>query len=160
MNQCMTNLQWHFCDLRRFRSACISAQSDQSLRWSHVPSTVTGLSKDVYTTTLLYGYRRILVDVQADLSLCCSPRSYCRSCRTLAHTILFLQSFYFLPWEGCFLWLWPFLSIHIIIQSTLVISTSLISNDRLSRMNFWSLFQHGNLTTGTKILWKSGEIAP
>ena len=38
------------------------------------------------------------------------------------------------------------------IQSTLVISTSLISNNRLSRSE--------NQTTGNKILWKWGEIAP
>ena len=39
------------------------------------------------------------------------------------------------------------------IQSTLVISTSLIE------VKFWSLFQHGNLRTGNKILWKR-EISP
>ena len=38
------------------------------------------------------------------------------------------------------------------IQSTLAI--------RLSRRKIWSLFQHGNLTIGNKILWKRGEIAP
>ena len=46
------------------------------------------------------------------------------------------------------------------IQLTLVISTSLISNNRLSRSKIWSLFKHENLPTGNKILWKRGEIAP
>ena len=27
-------------------------------------------------------------------------------------------------------------------------------------VNFWPLFKHENLTTGNKILWKRGEIAP
>ena len=39
--------------------------------------------------------------------------------------------------------------------SRLVISTLLISNN-CSKV--WSLFLHGNLTTGNKILWKRGEI--
>ena len=52
------------------------------------------------------------------------------------------------------------------LQLTLVISTSLISNNRLSRITaylvvkIWSLFKHENLTIGNKILWKRGEIAP
>ena len=40
------NLQNDLCDQRRLRSACPSAQSDQSLRWSHVYSTAYGLSKE------------------------------------------------------------------------------------------------------------------
>ena len=41
-----------------------------------------------------------------------------------------------------------------------------LSRPRLSRITaylevkFWSLFKHGNLRTGNKILWKRGEIAP
>ena len=41
-----------------------------------------------------------------------------------------------------------------------------LSRLRLSRIsaylevNIWSLFKHENLTTGNKILWKRGEIAP
>ena len=52
------------------------------------------------------------------------------------------------------------------IQSTLVISTSVISNNCLSRITayleekIWSLFLHQNLKSGYKILWKRGEIAP
>ena len=42
------------------------------------------------------------------------------------------------------------------IQSTLVISTSLILNKRLSRTENLVLVS----TTGNKILWKRGEIAP
>ena len=45
-------------------------------------------------------------------------------------------------------------------QSTLVISTSLISNNRLSRSESPVLFKHENLITDNKILWKRGEIAP
>ena len=44
------------------------------------------------------------------------------------------------------------------IQSTLLISTSLISNNRLSRSEILVPVLHGNLRTGTKILWKRGEI--
>ena len=33
------------CYQRRLRSACASAQSDQSLRWSHVPSTASRLKR-------------------------------------------------------------------------------------------------------------------
>ena len=45
--------------------------------------------------------------------------------------------------------------------SRLVISTSLISNNRLSRSEIVvPVFIHGNLRTGNKILWKRGEIAP
>ena len=44
------------------------------------------------------------------------------------------------------------------IQSTLVISTSLISNNLLSRSEIWSLFKHGNLTTGTKYFGKEEEL--
>ena len=53
----------------RLRSDGAFAQSDLSLRWSHVPSTASGLSKQ---ETLSYW-----VDVQADLSLCWSQRPYC-----------------------------------------------------------------------------------
>ena len=41
-----------------------------------------------------------------------------------------------------------------------------LSQLRLSRitpnldMKIWSLFEHGNLTTGNKLLWKRDEIAP
>ena len=46
------------------------------------------------------------------------------------------------------------------IQLTLVISTSLISNDRLSRTeNLVPDFHHDNLTPDKKILWKK-EVAP
>ena len=52
------------------------------------------------------------------------------------------------------------------IQLTFIISTSLISNNCLSRsenlleVKIWSLLKHENLTIGNKILWKRGEIAP
>ena len=39
-------------DQRRLRSACAFAQSDQSLRWSHVPSTASRLSKAGWMRTL------------------------------------------------------------------------------------------------------------
>ena len=50
---------------------------------------------------------------------------------------------------------------HIVV-SRYVISTSIISNIRLSRRENqnWSLFKHRNLTSGNKILWIKGEIAP
>ena len=47
-----------------------------------------------------------------------------------------------------------------------MIYTVLLSRPRLSRITaylevkIWSLFKHENLTTGNKILWKRGEIAP
>ena len=51
---------------------------------------------------------------------------------------------------------------------TLAISTSPISNNRLSRsenpayheVKIWSLPKHENLTSCKKIVWKKGEIAP
>ena len=46
------------------------------------------------------------------------------------------------------------------IQSTLVISTSFTSNNRLSRSENLVPISYGNLTTGNKILQKRGEIAP
>ena len=46
------------------------------------------------------------------------------------------------------------------VQLTLVISTSLISNNRLSQSENLVPVKHENLTTGNKILWKRGEIAP
>ena len=46
------------------------------------------------------------------------------------------------------------------IQSTLIISTSLSRITAYIEVKFWSLFLHGNLRTGNKILWKRGEIAP
>ena len=46
------------------------------------------------------------------------------------------------------------------IQLTFVISTSLISNNAYLEVKSWSLPKHENLTTGTKILWKRGEMAP
>ena len=44
-------------------------------------------------------------------------------------------------------------------QSTLVISTSLISNNRFSRSEYLVPVLHENLTTGDIILWKRREIA-
>ena len=49
---------------------------------------------------------------------------------------------------------------YVILQLTLVISTSLISNNRLSRSENLVPVYHGNLTSSNKILWKRGEIAP
>ena len=46
------------------------------------------------------------------------------------------------------------------VQSTLVISKSIISNNRLYQREIWPLFKHRNLTSGYKILWIRGEIAP
>ena len=46
------------------------------------------------------------------------------------------------------------------VQSTLVISTSLISNNRLSRSENLVPVKNENLTTGNKILWKRGAISP
>ena len=47
------------------------------------------------------------------------------------------------------------------IQLILIISTSLNSNNRFnSKSKSGPHFQHGNLTTGNKLLWKRGEIAP
>ena len=40
------------CDQRRLRSACASAQSDQSFRRSHAPSAASGLSVQRWTKTL------------------------------------------------------------------------------------------------------------
>ena len=47
-----------------------------------------------------------------------------------------------------------------VIQSTLVISTSLISNNRLSRSENLVPVKHRDLPTSNKILWKRGETAP
>ena len=44
-----------------------------------------------------------------------------------------------------------------LVQSTLVISTSLISNNRLSRCENLVPGQHVNLTTGNTLLWKRGD---
>ena len=68
------NLQLDLCDQRRLKSACASAQSDQSLRLPHVPSTAS----------LLYR-----VGEQADPSLCWSQRSYFRFCRAMAQFFIF-----------------------------------------------------------------------
>ena len=46
------------------------------------------------------------------------------------------------------------------IQLTLVISISLISITAYLEAKIWSLLKHESLTTGNKILWKRGEIAP
>ena len=46
------------------------------------------------------------------------------------------------------------------IQSTLVISTSVTSNNRLARRENLALVITRNLKSGYKILWKRGEIAP
>ena len=46
------------------------------------------------------------------------------------------------------------------IQSTLVISTSIISNNRLSRRENLVLVLTQKSKSGYKILWKRGEIAP
>ena len=47
------------------------------------------------------------------------------------------------------------------IQLTLVISTSLISNNRYLEVKIWSLPKDKNLITGNKILWKrGGAISP
>ena len=46
------------------------------------------------------------------------------------------------------------------IQSTLIISNNLLSRiTAYLEVQIWSMFKHGNLTTGNKILWKRGEIA-
>ena len=50
--------------------------------------------------------------------------------------------------------------LKIIIQLTLVISTSLISNNRLSPSENLIPALDEKLITGNKILWKRGEIAP
>ena len=44
-------------------------------------------------------------------------------------------------------------------QSTLVISTSLILNNRLSRSENLVPFKHENLATGNKILWKRSNFS-
>ena len=67
------------CDQRRRRSACASAQADQSLHWSHVPSTASRNPKRYKWEPLLYW-----VTVQTDLSLYWSHRGYWRFCRALA----------------------------------------------------------------------------
>ena len=61
--------------------------------------------------------------------------------------------------------LWP-LVLWFILSSNGQYSRLLLSRPRLSRIiaylevKIWSLFKHENLTTGNKILWKRGEIAP
>ena len=80
MSQRTTKPTIRLCDQRRLRSASASAQSDQSLRWSHVPYTAAGLSKEDKREPLPHW-----VDVQADLNLCWSHRSDWRFCRALAH---------------------------------------------------------------------------
>ena len=46
------------------------------------------------------------------------------------------------------------------LQLTLIISTSLISNDRLFRNRNFVPFSHEDLATRNKILWIKAEIAP
>ena len=52
------------------------------------------------------------------------------------------------------------------IRKNSIYSRLSLSRLRLSRITaylevkIWSLFKHENLTTGNKILWKRGEIAP
>ena len=48
--------------------------------------------------------------------------------------------------------------LYIKIQLTLVISTSLISNNRLSRSEILSLIKHENLTTGKKYCGKEEKL--
>ena len=56
--------------------------------------------------------------------------------------------------------------LHIIFKYTCIYSRLSLSRTRLSRITtylevkIWSLFQHRDLPTGNKILWKRGEIAP
>ena len=45
----------------------------------------------------------------------------------------------------------------ILLQLTLVISTSLISYTAYLEVKIWSLLKHENLITGNKILWKRGR---
>ena len=56
-------------------------QTDQSIHWSHVLSTVS--PKRNKQEPLPY-----YVDVQAGLSLCWSHRSYCRVCHALTRILL------------------------------------------------------------------------
>ena len=59
------NLQWDSCIQRKLRSACPTAQSDQSLWRSHVPSAVSGLYKEYWTRTfaIISGYTSWSVSV-------------------------------------------------------------------------------------------------
>ena len=66
------------CHQQRLRSACTSVQSDQSLCWSHVPSTAQGYPKRDKWEPLPNW-----VNEQADLSLS-GNMSYCRFCHALA----------------------------------------------------------------------------
>ena len=52
LSQRRLNLQIDLCDRRRLKSASASAQSDQSLCWSHVPSWTSRLSKDEWMRLL------------------------------------------------------------------------------------------------------------
>ena len=46
------------------------------------------------------------------------------------------------------------------IQSNLAISNSLFRITAYLEVKIWSLFSHETMTTGNKIMWKRGEIAP
>ena len=84
-SQRMTNSTIRICDQRRLRSACASAQSDRMCRL--LPQAMQrGMDKNPCQT----GY---WVDVQIDLRLCRSHRSYCSFCCALAYFII----------EKCFL---------------------------------------------------------
>ena len=77
-------LHYDLCDKRRLRSDCADAQSDLSLRLSHKSSLIACASNSLWAIQrgITLPYRG---NVQANLSLCWSHKSYCRFCRALAH---------------------------------------------------------------------------
>ena len=101
------NLQYSLCDQRRFRSAFASAQSDQRLRWSQLPSTAPDyLNRDKWEPLPFW------VGVHVNQNLCWSHRTFCRLCRALAqivdamsriHSIVsnYSDSGQQMPWSDC-----------------------------------------------------------
>ena len=94
----------------------------------------------------------------------CSKDPFCVARSMLNHEFRGILNLFFSmpecePFSFVFYWWYAFTKkTCFIIQSTLVISTSLTSNNRLSRSENLVPFKHENLTTD-KILWKREEIA-
>ena len=74
---------------KTYIKTCETQQPDQSICWLHVPSTALGYPKSDKQEPLPYW-----VDVEVDLSLCWSHRSYCRFCHSLTHIIMNMWTVY------------------------------------------------------------------
>ena len=61
------------CDQRKLRSACASAQSDQSLRWSYVHSTASRLKRGLNDNPCHIGERGVRADLIRERQLVWIP---------------------------------------------------------------------------------------